>query len=244
MYYRSMKSGWNERERRKRNRLAPPRLEGLRFSTQTRCCLSMTSAPPKISSLRRNRLSRVSPNANLLTKREETNVARKSHASREGIEAASKTYIRCTKRLCEELDVEPVGLGLGPRADFEETVTIIRAILERRGEDDSNPGDLTHADFSFNEVLRLMRLTALELAEPKRYTLTREAFIRHVNNVLQETGGLTVNAHLFPSAATGRYAWIQSHLQTFLRRHRDVVRRSTTNPDLLIIAAARPQIHV
>lgn len=167
-------------------------------------------------------------------------MARRPLASREGIEAASRTYIRCTNILCKELEVEPTELGLGPRAAFEETVTLLRATLERRGEGPTEHGqDLTQDDFSFNEVLRLMRLTAIKNAGPKKFRLTREEFIRRVNAVLQEEGGLRTALRLVPRARTGRYAWIEGHVQTFLHRHADVVRRSKNFPDLLRIVVVR-----
>jgi hypothetical protein len=161
-------------------------------------------------------------------------------ASREGIEAASRTYIRCTNLLREELDAVPPDLGLGPRDSFEQAVTLLRAVLERRDEGSSAQGkELTENDFSFNEVLRLMRLTAIKHAGPKKIRLTREDFIRCVNSVLQEEGGLRTAKRLFPNAKKGRYAWIEGHVQTFLHRHRDVVRRSKKFPDSLRIVVVR-----
>ncbi len=124
-------------------------------------------------------------------------MARRPRVSTEGIEAASRTYIRCANILREELEAEPTDLGLGPRAAFEETVTLLRATLERRlkGATDHRH-DLTQNDFSFNEVLRLMRLTAIKNAGLKKFRLTREEFIRRVNTVLQEEGGLKVARRL------------------------------------------------
>jgi hypothetical protein len=131
---------------------------------------------------------------------------------------------------------------LGPRDDFEETVTLLRATLERRGDGSSNqPQNLTHEDFSFNEVLRLMRVTALEAAGPKKFRMKREDFIRLVNEVMQEKGGLKVAKRLMPRAETGRYAWIEKHIQTFLHRHRDVVRLSKLSPGTLRIVAVRDE---
>lgn len=162
-------------------------------------------------------------------------------ASREGIEAASATYNRCTALLRKELGVEPINLGLGPRDTFEETVTLLRAMLERRGEDSAAEGeDLTEDDFSFNGILRLMRLTAIKVSRPKKFRMSREAFIRAVNDVLQQEGGLKVAKRLVPKAKTGRYAWIEGHIQTFLHRHDDVVRRSKKHQNDLRIVSTRP----
>ena len=158
-------------------------------------------------------------------------------SSKEGIEAASRTYNRCTSLLREALEMDPTDLGLGPRDTFEETVTIARALLERErptGEREN----LTKDDFSFNEVLRLMRLTAIRMAGPKRLRVTREEFIRRVNAVLQEDGGLEVSKRIVPNAKTGRYAWIEEHMQKFLHRNNDVVRRSKKHTETLRIMAA------
>lgn len=168
-------------------------------------------------------------------------MVRLKKASQQGIEAASATYKKCTSMLQDELGLQPIDLGLGPRASFEETVTLLRANLQRKGAHDATDAEeLTEDDFSFNEILRLMRLTALKLARPKRYFMDRETFIREVNFVLQEEAGLRVAKKLFPNAETGRYAWIEGHMPVFLRRHKDVVRRSDKQPHNLKIVCTRP----
>lgn len=168
-------------------------------------------------------------------------MVRPKKASQQGIEAASATYKKCTSMLQDELGLQPIDLGLGPRASFEETVTLLRANLQRKGAHDATDAEeLTEEDFSFNEILRLMRLTALKLARPKRYFMDRETFIREVNLVLQEEGGLRVAKKLFPNAETGRYAWIEGHMPVFLRRHKDVVRRSDKQQHDLKIICTRP----
>jgi hypothetical protein len=168
-------------------------------------------------------------------------VVRPKKTSREGIEAASATYKKCTGMLQDELGLQPIDLGLGPRASFEETVTLLRAILQRKGAHDAaGAEELTEDDFSFNEILRLMRLTTLKLARPKRYFIVREKFIREVNLVLQDEGGLRIAKKLFPNAKTGRYVWIEDHMPTFLRRHKDVMRRSDKRPNDLKIVCIRP----
>ncbi len=167
-------------------------------------------------------------------------MARQSRASQDGIEAASATYNKCTRMLQEELGLKPFDLGLGPRASFEETVTLLRAFLQRQtGHHKAHLEELTTDDFSFNEILRLMRLTAMKLGQPNKLVITREEFIREVNKVLQEEGGLKMAKRLSAGAVTGRYAWIEGHMQTFLRRHRDVVRLSKKLPDCLTITIPR-----
>lgn len=171
-------------------------------------------------------------------------MARGSRVTHDGIEAASKTYNRCTQLLRNELGLDPVDLGLGPKDTFEETVTLLRARLEQgKRSIDPDLGELTEDDFSFNEVLRLMRLTAITLAEPKKYRISRKAFIKAVNDVLQEEGGLKVSI-LRPKAKTGRYRWINNHIQTFLHRHRKVVRLPKKYPTDLMIIATRPETEV
>lgn len=168
-------------------------------------------------------------------------MVRSKKASQEGIKAASATYKKCTGLLQDELGLQPIDLGLGPRARFEETVTLLRAILQRKGaQDAAGAEELTEDDFSFNEILRLMRLTALKLARPKRYFIAREIFIREVNLVLQEEGGLRIAKKLFANSETGRYAWIEDHMPIFLRRHKDVMRRSEKRPNDLKIGCTRP----
>ena len=134
--------------------------------------------------------------------------------------------------------MDPTDLGLGPRDTFEETVTLLRAKLEREAPA-AEKADLTEEDFSFSEVHRLMRLTALKIAGPKRIRLSREQFIRGVNSVLQDEGGLKVAKRLVPKGSTGRYAWIEGHVQKFLHRHGDVVKRLKKHPDMLRIRALR-----
>ena len=134
--------------------------------------------------------------------------------------------------------MEPTDLGLGPRDTFEETVTLVRARLEREAPA-AEKTDLTQEDFSFNEVLRVMRLTAVKIAGPKRIRLSREHFIRMVNSVLQDEGGLKVAKRLVPNGSTGRYAWIERHIQKFLHRNGDVMKRSKKHPDMLRINAVR-----
>ena len=50
-------------------------------------------------------------------------------ASRDGIEAASKTYIKCMNAIADAADIEPVVVGGAPRESFEQTVTKLRALL-------------------------------------------------------------------------------------------------------------------
>lgn len=151
----------------------------------------------------------------------------KSTVSRDGIEAASRTYIRCTGLLRKEFGVPSTGADLGPRDTFEETVTYLRAKFERES---GQEAELTQADFSSNEVVRLMMLTALNTGTPKRRRLKRAEFIRLVNVTLQEDGGLKVVRRWHAGAENGRYAWIDSHMSVLLRRHADVVSRSKRYP--------------
>jgi hypothetical protein len=164
-------------------------------------------------------------------------VTRNYHISRDGIEAASKTYIRCSNLLRDEFAITALESGLGPKASFEETVSSLRTLFDRRGTKSKYQAhERAQEEFSFSEVLGLMRIAAVQLAGSKTYALAREDFIRSVNNVLQETGGLRIAKRLVPNATGGRYAWINGHLQTFLLRHKDVVRRSASQHEILIVA--------
>lgn len=164
----------------------------------------------------------------------------KSTVPKESIEAASRTYVRCTNLLCERFGVSPPDRGLGPRETFEATVTRLQEMLVNPGEEASGSHlERTEEDFSFNEVLRMMKKTVCTCIESNDLLLTREEFIRRVNATLEEEGGLKFAGRLVPKAQTGRYAWIEEHMQTFLRRNSDVVRRSKSFPDSLRIGGRR-----
>jgi hypothetical protein len=163
------------------------------------------------------------------------NIANRANASRVGIEAASKTYNRCTGLLLKELGLDmPIRTGLGPRLVFEETVTSLRAQLARSGGEEL---DLTHEDFSPNEVLRFMAQTATKLGNPKRRRIKREDFIRIVNETLQDKGGLKAVKRLHVRAKDGRFAWIDSHMSKFLRRHDDLAKLSKKWPGDIWVGA-------
>ena len=72
----------------------------------------------------------------------------KSNASRDPVEASSRTYNRCRTLLAEACEIEPQS-GQGPRLDFEMTVLEVRRKLEGEAK-----GTLTEDDFAHRIHLR------------------------------------------------------------------------------------------
>lgn len=151
----------------------------------------------------------------------------RSSISNESIKAASCTYNRCTELLRKEFHIQSASAGLGPRDAFEETINVLRAKLARKSRLE---GEQTQGDFSSNDVVEFMRRTAVKIGTPKKRRLKRAEFIRLVNGVLQEEGGLRIVRRWHAGAANGRYAWIDGHMPTLLRRHTDVISRSSKHP--------------
>ena len=160
-------------------------------------------------------------------------------ASKDGIEAASKTYIKCMRAIAEAADIEPV-IGGAPRESFEHTVTKLRAILVNSTTGAKKADRLTIDDFSFNEVLRLMRDAALGMAGERSQRIERDTFIREALRVIREDGGLE-KKKIYPDASTGHYAWVVDHMPTFLRRNRDAIKTVAGSDDLRVAKKPAPR---
>lgn len=164
--------------------------------------------------------------------------ARGYGASRDGIEAASKTYIKCMKAIAEAADIDPV-VGGAPRESFEQTVTKLRAILVNSTAG-AKKDRLTTDDFSWNEVMRLMRDAALGMAGERSQRIERDTFIREALRVIREDGGLE-KKKIYPDASSGHYAWVVDHMPIFLRRNRDAIKTVAGSNDLRVAKKPAPR---
>jgi hypothetical protein len=161
-------------------------------------------------------------------------MGRRAQAVVTAVKAASMTYNRCAGLIAEACGVD-VLRGEGPKETFELTVLHIRRMIEQG---DSKPSSqLTMDDFSFNQVLDYMRLTAEHLSIPGWRTIDRQEFIREVIKTLEVCSGLE-KKKVYPNAVRGHYRWVDHQMRTFLHRNKDVITRRS--PDRVTI---RPRRH-